>query len=113
MDASFNERTCENIMGYLGAGDWHLFMVYDDEDTYQGFTIVEPLHTENGTWLNIPYGYSEGKYSSVQGVFKHVEEEAKRQGCLGVKIISSRKGYERWANRLGYKKRYVEYVKEV
>jgi hypothetical protein len=113
LDASHNERGAEEVMGMLGDGRWHLFMVYNDEGEYQGFTMVEPLHTQKGTWLNIPFGYSEGSYDSVKAIFAHIEEEAKRQGCLGVKIISSRKGYERWANRLGYKKRYVEYVKEV
>jgi hypothetical protein len=99
-------------MGYLGSGEWMLLMVYEGDKEYAGFFIVEAINTFTRVWLSIPFGYSQGSSETLRKGFKWVEDYAKTNGFTGVKIYSSRKGYERWANRLGYKKRLVEFVKE-
>jgi hypothetical protein len=79
------------------------------EDFIVGFALAEPLYTAQGPWVNIPFAYCESGLN-YEEFFNEIGEMARVRGMAGVKFISYRNGFERLAEKYGWKKGYTEYI---
>ncbi len=106
----------ENSGGYVSSGDvfrqltdgnWMLYIGMEDND-YVGFAVVEFLDSAKGKWVNVPFAStSTDMYDTL---FSHLIEQADLNGMAGVKFVSSRKGFERVAEKHGWRMGFTEYI---
>ena len=102
--------TIGQILDQVRHGNWKLFMVLEDNGDYVGFGIVEPLSLANGLWLNVPFAYA--RNGLYQEFFSHMKEIAYKTGMSGIKFVSGRPGFEKVAEKYGWKKGFTEWIVE-
>lgn len=78
------------------------------EDPVMGVAVV----SREDDWIDVPFLWSAG-LESLNDLFEGVELLARALGCKGVKWATANEKSETFATRRGYRKRLVEYVKEV
>lgn len=108
MEHSGGYVTVGQVEDALRQGMWDLWIVGDGEGEYLGFGIAERMPRANGMWLNIPFAYSkDGLYLQF---FAKMNEVAYSEGMNGVKFVSGRPGFERVAEKYGWKPGFREYI---
>lgn len=111
LDHSHSLVEYEGIIKNIENGVFGLWIISND-NLYVGFVITEVMKEDKGNWINIAWMYAKPGHSPYEPAYKAIVPLAKELGFAGVKFISSREGFERVAKKLGYKKRFVEYVVE-
>lgn len=111
---SGDEMYLETLYDQIRNGIFHLWVILKD-NVYAGVIITMFWETDKKRWLDIPFAYTVPELAEGVNVvaFQTLEAFADSLGLNGVKFISSRPGFEKVAPKLGYKKRMVEWVKEV
>ena len=112
IDASGGERDPGQCYDNVLRGEWML-VVGKLHGEYAGFGMLEQRIGVHTRQLNIPFGFSPGTWKGVRAFFNFVETYAMENGFGRMVISSCRKGYDKFANRLGYKQDIVEYTKEI
>lgn len=115
------EADLTTVMNNALAGNVLLWLVFWKKQ-YVGFFVVrivvtgtEPQHKH--LWIEQGYRKSsvgrESDRDLVGEAIQYIENWANAQGCTEAHIQSSRKGYERFIDKYGYRPTVVEYVKEI
>lgn len=95
------------VFDMLENGTWILYIFYRDTE-YAGFGIIESIKTAKGDYINVPFAYSSG--GLTEEFFNVICKDARDNGYVGVKFVSSRPGFEKIAKKLGWKKGFTEYI---
>jgi hypothetical protein len=114
LDQSENEHSLTYVEQALSQGA--LLFVAADDHSICGAAITEWLERENEQfWLNVPYLYSDNNHSVLVALFDAIEKygESYPDHCIGIKWVSSHPRAEVIAKRRKYRKRFVEFVKEI
>ena len=111
IDNSDNEVTVAYVHQQCINGVWDMW-VATRGDSLVGFTILEPLWSAKGMWVNIVFAGFDKDLRVMNKVLRRIEEVAESTGACGVKYISADRRFGSYAERKGYRERYREYVKE-
>jgi hypothetical protein len=115
LDHADNEHGPQYVYQQLASGNYLLWLGLV-EGEYGGFAISEIVQTETRIWVNIPYAYTVPEKAKLvdfrEMFFPLIEDYAKSLNFSGVRFLTARSGFLKIAPKLGYKPRFVEYVKE-
>lgn len=110
LKASYDEVSIDRCYSALQSGEWELVLATRGKDLI-GVACIEKIHTQHGYWLNVPFLTSDS-LESINRIFDFAESRVMdSDDCLGIKWYSGHPKCDSFADRRGYKKRFVEYVK--
>jgi len=110
LEKSHNEVSAERVREMILAGHCMCWLATDSESLL-ALAIGEPMETEKGFWLNIPFAWVDSNLGALNRMMDAVEEFSVAKGWRGVKFSSSVESFGSWAARRGYSVRFIEYVK--
>lgn len=104
-----NDATIKRVREYLDLGLWELWLVSDEG--LSAFAVTEPLPDDHGWVVNIPFAWSSGRTGEViEKFFAHITPLAEAAGARGIVFATHRVGFDRLAQRKGWKKALTQYV---
>jgi len=112
MDSSDNELSVEDLLAEIASARITLWLLFDEEKTIRAFTTTQPMTTQKGLWVDLPFTYTKNDLAAGPTLWQVVEEWAEDNGYYGLKFISADPRMSSWAKRRKMKQRFVEYVKE-
>lgn len=99
----------EDVYMHIKSGNMGLYM----QDSGEGFAVLQQVNGWDGTELYIFCGYSRGEHDIVLQENEQIMDIAKSVGAKRVKFQSSRRGFEKLAQELGYELDFVQFEREV
>jgi hypothetical protein len=103
-----NQATVDRIRQNLESGLWDLWIACAPK--LVGFAVTEPLMDDWGTWVNVPFAWSQGKVDTMTPFFDAICPIAKATGALGVKFASHRPGFIRLAESRGWESGLRQFI---
>jgi hypothetical protein len=97
------------VLKEVVAGNQQVWAAVNGEKI-KAFTITQNLVTAKGVWLDMPFSHSDGDHRVSNAVFNVVKDQAKKDGYIGVKFITSQPRVFKWAKKHGMTERYREFI---
>lgn len=94
---------------HIKSGNMGLYM----QDSGDGFAVLQPVKGWDGMELYIFCGYSRGEHDVVMQDTDSIKDIARSIGAKRIKFQSSRKGFEKLAQDMGYTLDFVQYEVEI
>lgn len=115
LDKSHNQINADDVKRNLVHNNWTLWVLSNDDNELTGIVVLEPIYTRPGLWVNIAFAWMRDADddSLYTLVYPRLEKLCEEENLIGIKYISSRPGFQKVAEKMGFKPRYIEYIKEI
>lgn len=98
----------EDVFHHIKAANFYLHTIQDKQGENTGFVVLQVVQGWAGKEMHVFAAYSLDP-AIMDYAFDEVKELAKRMGVNYLKFTSSRKGWDKRAEQLGYKFENVTY----